>query len=251
MSRFSFLSYSHIVLACFLLAACQTTTEDTTYNAKIDSALERAAQQNKTNKPAQSLSYAERIYKRKSDDPVAAVDYAAALRHAGQVYEAAAVLKPFAEGKNPDSFVLSEMSAIKLASGSYKEAEKHAQQAVLTNEKNYLAYQYLGIALDAQGMHPAAERAFRKGLDHWQGDPTTIMNNLALNLTTQGFLEEASDILQKAQTISPDRLEIERNLRIVTALQQSHAGSAPKPSKKPEAAPIDPVSTESLQSDNG
>ena len=89
--------------------------------------------------------------------------------------------------------------------------------------------------MDAQGKHPEAERAFRKALDYWQGDPTTVMNNLALNLASQEFLDEAIEILNKAKAISPDRIEVERNLRIVMALQQSSGHrSAPKPKKKPD-----------------
>ena len=95
------------------------------------------------------------------------------------------------------------------------------------------AYHYLGIALDAQGKHPEAEKAFRKGLDMWQGDPTPIMNNLALNLSSQGYLDEASEILEKARAVSPNRLEVERNLRIITALRQSENPTTPKPRKKP------------------
>jgi len=83
-------------------------------------------------------------------------------------------------------------------------------------------------------MHEEAERAFRKALDLWEGDPTSIMNNLALNLASQGHLDEAAEILQKARDVSPNRTEIERNLRIVTALQQSNGIPVPKPKKKPE-----------------
>jgi Flp pilus assembly protein TadD len=61
------------------------------------------------------------------------------------------------------------------------------------------------------------------------------MNNLALNLASQDFLDEAVAILEKAQTIAPDRIEVERNLRIVRTLQQS-ARHAPKPVAKPAAA---------------
>ena len=90
----------------------------------------------------------------------------------------------------------------------------------MQNPQDYLAYQNLGIALDAKEMHPEAERAFRKGLEHWKGDPTTIMNNLALNLATQGFIDEAIEVLERAQALSPDRIEIERNLRIIRTLNE-------------------------------
>ena len=46
------------------------------------------------------------------------------------------------------------------------------------------------------------------------------MNNLALNLATQGFVDEAIEILERAQKISPDRIELERNLRIIRTLNE-------------------------------
>jgi Flp pilus assembly protein TadD len=227
--------------ACLSLAACSTTgsttgtSGDYDREAKIDSALDRAANsaalQGETN---QSLGYLERLYKRNSNDPVTATSYAKALREADYLNRASAVLAPFANAPEGPAEAKAEFSAIELAMGNHKSAERYAQQAVLMDDTNFKAYQYLGIALESQGNHPAAEKAFRKSLELWQGDPTSIMNNLALNLAAQGFLDEASEILQKAKTISPDRIEIERNLRIVTALQQSESRSyTPKPQSKP------------------
>jgi Flp pilus assembly protein TadD len=71
-------------------------------------------------------------------------------------------------------------------------------------------------------MHPEAERAYRKGLEIWEGDPIPIMNNLALNLASQNNLKEAYEILKKAKSIAPNRIEVERNLRIVSALVESY-----------------------------
>ncbi len=229
-------------LSCISLAACSTT--DTTgsdgmssRDAKIDSALDRAAQsaamQGETN---QSLGYLERLYKRNPQDAATAVSYAKALREAQYLNRASAVLAPFANSPETPASAKTEFAAIELALGNDKSAERYAQQAIKQDEADYKAYHNLGIALDAQGNHPAAERAFRKGLELWQGDPTPIMNNLALNLAAQNYLEEAVEILQRAKAVSPDRLEVERNLRIVLALQQTHGRDAPKPDVKPESA---------------
>ena len=112
------------------------------------------------------------------------------------------------------------MSMIALGLGNYDLAEKYAKEAVIQDPTDHFAFQNLGIALDAKEMHPEAERAFRKALENWEGDPTTIMNNLALNLATQGFIDEAIEILEKAKALSPDRIEIERNLRIIRTLNE-------------------------------
>ncbi len=257
----TFLKTTMAVTTCVLLAACQTTgttpagKSDTasTTAAGIDAALERAAvSAAAAGDKGQSLSYLEKIYKRNSADPVTATNYAAALRGAEYLNQAALVLQPFANDKKAPAAAKTEYAAVQLALGNNKEAEEYAQKAVVQDQSDFRAYHYLGIALDAQGMHKEAERAFRKALGMWQGDPIPVMNNLALNLASQDFLDEAAAILEKAQGIAPDRIEVERNLRIVRTLQQS-ARHAPKPTSKPsgkpgvkpaapaEAAPVAPV----------
>jgi Flp pilus assembly protein TadD len=229
---------------CALLAACQTTQEAAVQKDrtdKVDSVLNRAAiNAHRAGKTQQSLAILEKIYQRNSEDERTAIDYARVLREHEYLNRASIVLAPFANDPNTSAESKVEFAAIQLAKGNYDNAENFAKKAVTQDEKNYQAYHYLGIALDAQSMHAEAERAFRKGLEHWEGDPTSIMNNLALSLASQGFLDEASEILQKAMSISPNRLEVERNLRIVNALQQSHGWYVPKPNLKPkvQATPV-------------
>ena len=225
------------LIACTMLAGCGASTgkspSSVDTNDQISNAIQRAAE-NAAMEKTPSLAAAEREYNKDSKNAANAVHYAAALREEGYANRASVVLEPFANEPKALPGVKSEYAAIQLALGNNEAAERYAQKAVLQDPQDFRAFHYLGIALDAQGKHPEAERAFRKALDHWEGDPTTVMNNLALNLASQEYLDEASEILQKAQAIAPDRVEIERNLRIVTALQQSDKRIAPKPKKKPE-----------------
>lgn len=223
-------------ISIMALSACQsaTTSEVTAKqdrSAKIAEAIRKAE---KNAGRTQSLSTLESRYKRNSDDEVAATEYAYALRKKDYLPEATAILAPFAKEKSSTAATKTEYASIKLAQGDYAAAEEFAQQAIRKDDSYGRAYHNLGIALDAQGHHKKAERAFRKGLDLWEDDPTTIMNNLALNLASQNHLEESLEILNKAQVISPERREIERNIRIVTALLQSQGTPVPKPSTKPE-----------------
>ena len=242
----------YLASTVLLLSACQATTQEVnkdplqvskadartqiTSNApaakqskKIDSALNQAAIESavRGNK-RQSLSYLEQLYKRSPQDPAKTINYASALRKAKEYERAAIILDPLANNPEMPSVAKTEFAAIQLALGNNKQAEKYAQRAVLQNESDFRAYHYLGIALDAEGRHPEAERAFRKGLAIWQGDPIPIMNNLALNLTAQNNLNEALKILEKAKTIAPKRIEVERNLRIVRALKETYEYSLPK-----------------------
>lgn len=238
--RFSFTTITLSLGTALLLCACQTTTAQNGTNKpgkpmtpaeekadrteKVNAALEKAAAAAAAKgEDKQSLPYLEQTYARNSMDPVSALNYGVALSNAREYERAAMVMAPFANDPNGAPVFKTEYAGVQLGLGKNEEAEKYAQKAVLQDASQVRAFHYLGIALDAQGKHKEAERAFRKGLENWQGDPVPLMNNLALNLASQGYLEEALEILQKAKNIAPDRIEIERNLRIIKALQESYS----------------------------
>jgi Flp pilus assembly protein TadD len=221
------------------LAACQTT-QGGTAGAHSSVVTGQAAS-------GESLAMLESSYKRKSDDVRIATRYAHALRNADRLNRAAMVLSPFVtDTDDAPAGAYTEYAATMAAMGTYEEAEAHARKAILKDPENGQAYHVLGIALDAQGHHPQAEVAFRKALEHWDGDPAPVMNNLGLNLASQGFVDDALDTLRQAASLSPNRPEIERNLRIVSALQtqppQEGVRLVPKPSRKPdETAQAEPA----------
>jgi Flp pilus assembly protein TadD len=191
-----------------------------------------------------SLATLESRYKANSSDQDTAVAYARALREAGRFERARLIVTPFA-AKNTKASVPAhvEAASIEAALGNYIKAEDMARKAVLLDPDYGPSYHVLGIALDAQGLHEPAEAAFRKALDHWQGNPSPVLNNLGLNLAASGFIDEALETLRKAQALDPDRIEIERNIRIVSALQNapvpasalkdSSAHATPTPRRKP------------------
>ena len=223
--------YGALALLAGQLTACETIgignkdsdAKDpaTTVSERVDNAIEKATiTASKDGSTTANLIALERQYKRNSANPKHALAYARGLRQNNFLKRAAMVLSPFADSANGPEGIKTEMSMIELGLGNYNTAEKYAQAAIVDNPEDYQAYQNLGIALDAKKMHTEAERAFRKGLQHWQGNPTTIMNNLALNLATQGFIDEAVEILERAKDLSPNRIEIERNLRIIRTLNE-------------------------------
>lgn len=230
------LGTSALLSACSTLGFGEAKPQQNDHVSRIDLALQRAANAASVNGNSnESLSYLETIYKRNSHDPKIAIRYATALREAGSLKQADLVLAPFANGADSTAELKSEYAALLLSMGNYEMAEKYAQKAVLQDNSYAQAYHHLGVALDAQGMHEPAERAFRKGLELWQGDPTAIMNNLALNLAAQGYFEESYEILGKARDLSPEKIEIERNMRIIKAMQQTEQGWVPKPTARPSS----------------
>lgn len=222
------------------LSACQTTTAGSD-DAKINAALERVAKEtSESGDTVESMAALEKLYKRDSENPEITARYAKSLRLNGRLNRAMMILRPFAEDDKLDNIdVSTEYAAISAAAGDYVETENYARRVVLQDPESGKGYHLLGIALDAQGKHEQAEKAFRKALDYWAGDPSPVLNNLGLNLASQGFFDEALEKLRQAAATSDGRDEIERNIRIISTLQASipHGargkGFPPLPGKKP------------------
>ncbi len=217
---------------CIVLTGCQATQSGQTGRQASFAVHDRS-------QPAASLEMLERLYHADNQNPDAALDYARALRKSGFFNRGTLVLKPFIYNDGPENaMILTEYAAIQAASGNYIDAEQAARKAVMMAPDAGQAYHVLGIALDAQGHHEQAQVAFDKGLERWEGDPSPILNNIGLNLAAQGFLDEAVETLRRALDTAPNREEIERNLRIVTALQYQPPARGtiklvPKPLRKP------------------
>lgn len=207
---------------------------------KLDRALEEAVRQAE-NAPSteESLRMYEELLKLKPGDPVLATKYARKLREDKQLQKSEKVLSPFVQGEEAHPAALTEMAKLLVAKGDYAQAEILARKAINKVPENGQAYLALGTALDAQGNYSEAETAFKTGVEYWKGDPAPIMNNYALNLASQGKLEEALIVLTRAREISPHRMEIERNYRIIATLLESVEPPAPKPFKKPEPVAVE------------
>lgn len=227
--------------SALMLAACQTTGTTPKDSADpVNAAFERAASETPTNGGVEALTVIERLYKKDSTNPDLAVRYSRSLRENGRMTRAAMVLNPLIENpKTKTKAVVTEFAAVHASMGNYELAEKNARMAVLMDSNSAQAYHILGIALDAQGYNKQAEVAFRKALDNWSGDPSPVLNNLGLNLAAQGFLDEAISTLRRAASLAPNKGEIERNLRIVQALQVQ-PGTASVPFAQTKAAQAAP-----------
>lgn len=224
-SRFRGLALASLSVSLLALAACGTTGNANVTNGKeasrVDAILERAAREAKASgNKTETVVLLEQIHQRNPDDAAIATSFGQALREDEQFTRARQVLLPFTEGKKTYPDAVMELAMVQLSLGQYKEAELTARKAVELDPNSGRAYLALGTALDAQNYHEQAEVAFRRGIEKWKGDPAPIMNNLALNLASQNKLDQAIDMLQKAKELSPGRIELERNLRIVTTLKE-------------------------------
>ncbi len=168
-----------------------------------------------------TLSIIEGMYQRNKNDAMNAARYGKALRESGQMKQAKAVLLPFSDNKEAGTLVNTELSAIYLSDGDFNRAESSARKAVKQDGANYRAWRNLGNALDAQEKYVEGETAFRRSMDIWTGsDKVPVMNNLALNLAAQGYTDRALTLLYQAKKMDPNRIEIERNIRIIRTLSE-------------------------------
>lgn len=203
-----------------VLGACQTTqTSQSPFDYKknsIDNALKQAIQKSQGDgAQAQSLVLMERLYKRNPQDPAIALEYVSALEQTGYLEQATFVLGSLAKDEKAEEALRVKYNKLLLKTGQFKEAENISRSIVELNNENFEALHFLGIALDAQGYHEQAEKAFRRALNIWQGDPTPILNNLALNLTSQGFFDEATSLMEQAKSLNPESDVITNNALVL------------------------------------
>jgi Flp pilus assembly protein TadD len=242
----SFLTLS-LVLATIGLSACgggenksppETSMNPRLKSSAIDKAMERAMAQAQASGNAQEiLAMLAQIHGRNPDDAIVATRYGRALREDEQINAAIRTLESFTTGPDKNIEATTEMAMAQIALGDFNAAKNYAQSAIEMNSKNSRAYLALGTAQDALSHHQDAEISFRAGLKNWKGDPTPILNNLALNLASQGHLEESLSLLEKALKISPNRMDLERNRRIIATLVETSGPRAPAPNAKPDATP--------------
>jgi Flp pilus assembly protein TadD len=221
-------------------------------------------------KTLEALDKYERLYGDKPKSPEIALNYAQLLRKAGKTERAVDILQPFVGGKDGKNFdkkanglLLNEYAAAQIELGNLEIAQ-NALNHVLLNEtmQDYHAdaYNLMGITMDAQGLHQQAEEMFNKALTGWKGDPTSVMNNLALCLASLGKFDEGLTMLRQALIIQPSKKELARNIEYIESLRASVVPSAPLavrpaavekpvPVKKavPKPAPVKPITENEMK----
>ena len=169
------------------------------------------------------LSAAEKAYRNNPKDVLAATHYASLLRRVNMAGQAQMILKPFAA--NPvtaDEIVLIEYAKILLQNGDLDGAQRVAQEAFLQNGSP-ASQMVLGVAVDAQGHHQAAENHLRQALEKATVDSklrAAIKNNLALCLLSQNKVAEAESLLSSinGSDLTDNALTVDANAALASDL---------------------------------
>lgn len=200
-----FVSFVVIVL----LSACQTVPDEfghgdpikpLTKKEKMQMSARNALLENTHGSIKQgALSDAEAAYRAAPKNKMTAFGYAHLLRKVDMVAQAEMVLKPFAiDPKLANEDILLEYAKIQLKQGDFETAQVFAQEAMMSLDTAQ-SRMILGVAVDAQGHHQAAENHFRQALKKSTLDvdlQNSIKNNLALCLIAQNKNTEAQALLR-------------------------------------------------------
>lgn len=211
-----------------MLFGCQGSGSQT---ALYQQALESRQQITQSN-AGEAVQLYERLYARNSGDVGITVKYAEALRKSGMPQQALTVLSPLAESQmKAKPAILVEYAAANIAVGRFMHAQ-HALDKFYAMDKKKIAdkdefmpqaFNLHGLILSTSGHHEEAEAKYREALAAWLGNPSVVMNNLALSLAQQGKFDEALDFLEQAQRHSaPDQQGMhDQNLALVEKLQKN------------------------------
>lgn len=242
MTKTRTLAFAAMATASIMLGGCSTDPYDRPSVAHAVDTLQgqkqavqsrlttAAAEAIAAGKTEEALEHYQKLYRNDKRDTSHALNYAQLLRRSGRSEEALKVLQPFAKQAlnskkaTVSPLLLNEYAAILIEHGKLADARSVidlvlAEDAYANSHAD--AMNLLGISLDAQGRHKEAETMFRLALEGWHGNPTTVMNNLALCLANQAMFDESLTTLRQALVMAPDKQEIARNIQLVSELRDN------------------------------
>jgi Flp pilus assembly protein TadD len=234
-------------LVALALAGCQTPGSKTP--AQTGSIGTGAVLTSSDLSPEQALAAIQRwggAYGRDEKDKVAALNYAAALRAAGETKQAVAVMRKAAIYHPTDREVLAAFGKALAANGQFQEALEAVRRAQREDNPDWQLLATEGGILDSLGDHETARKLYRQGLVLAPGEPQ-ILNNLGLSYLLTSELDKAEEVLRRAAASPRATLKVKQNLALVLGMQgeaaEAPAAASVIPEPEEEAA-LKPAATE-------
>lgn len=235
-----------------ILAGCQTTgSHGPTYTGSI-SASGAVTPSDLT--PEQALGAVQHwgsAYGRNEKDKVAALNYAAALRAAGETKQAVAVMRKAAIYHATDREVLAAFGKALAADGQFEEALATVRRAQRSDNPDWQLLAAEGGILDSVGQHEDARALYRQALVLAPGEPQ-ILNNLGLSYVLTSELEQAEAMLRQAAASPRATLKVRQNLALVLNLRgkSGAAGQTPVAANSGEDADASATPQDSAAQEN-
>lgn len=205
-----------------MLAGCETASRGPAYTGSIgNSAIVNSSDLT----PDQALGAVQKwgaAYTRDEKDRVAALNYAAALRAAGQNGQAVAVMRKAAIYHPEDREMLAAYGKALAANGQFQEALVTVRRAQRADNPDWQLLSTEGGILDSLGQHQQARALYRQAMVLAPGEPQ-VLNNLGLSYVLTNELAEAERVLREAAASPKATLKIRENLALVLRLQGKSA----------------------------
>jgi Flp pilus assembly protein TadD len=157
-------------------------------------------------------------YSKDEKDRIAALNYAAALRAAGQPGQAVAVMQKAAIYNPDDREVLAAYGKALAANGNFEKALATIRQAQHADNPDWQLLSTEGGILDSLGNHTDARARYQQALVLAPGEPQ-VLNNLGLSYLLTNELAEAESVLRRAAADPRATKKVHQNLILVLRLE--------------------------------
>ena len=214
-----------VTAGALLLAGCQTAGSSApTYTGSVGSSV-RVSASNMTE--AQALAAVQLwggSYSRNEKDKLSAINYATALRSAGQTAQAVAVLRKAAIYHASDREVLAEFGKALAADGQFEEGLSTIRRAQRRDNPDWQLLSAEGGILDSLGKNDEARALYQQALVMAPGEPQ-VLNNLGMSYVLTNELDNAEAALRQAAASPKATLKVRQNLDLVLRLK---SGAGPR-----------------------
>jgi len=210
------LASTALLLAVGLVTVgCQTTQSS---DPAATAALASAAPGRDDADPRGAASAWGERHRANPNDPVAAINYAQALRASGQRSQAVAVLEQSALANPKNTAVLGAYGRALADAGNYQQALDVLNQAHTPERPDWRILSVQGAVLDQMGRHDEAQRYYATALKIVPDEPS-VLSNLGLSYALSKDLVRAEMTLRKAVSRSGAEPRVRQNLALVVGLQ--------------------------------
>ncbi len=217
------------VAGAAMLAGCATKSEGPLVTGSIGSSAILVPSDLSSDEALSAVQKWGAAYSRDEKDRIAAMNYAVALRAAGQTGQAVAVMRKSAIYHSEDREVLAAYGKALAADGEFEQALATIQRAQRDDNPDWQLLSTEGGILDSLNRHDEARARYQQALVLAPGEPQ-ILNNLGLSYVLTNDLANAEKVLREAAASPKATRKIKDNLALVLRLR----------GKKAEAASIAP-----------
>jgi Flp pilus assembly protein TadD len=204
--------------AAAMLAGCQTARQEPVSTGSIGNSAVIIPSDLSAEEAIGAVQQWGAAYTRDEKDKVAALNYAAALRAAGETRQAVAVTRKAAIYHPNDREVLAAFGKALAANGQFAEALATVRRAQRADNPDWQLLATEGGILDSVGEHDEARARYRQALVLAPGEPQ-ILNNLGLSYLLTNELADAETALRQAAENPKATRKIRENLALVLRLR--------------------------------